>query len=134
MLVLRGAWAEPLRLRLFTYEGIEFTCHIQQGRCWYECQGKSLASRKLKTGELERLEKCLQQQRFEQLPMKLVQPTCDSADELTVWRQGKARTVRATSSYSGPKQAEFRRFQTIVKSIRSLAPIPSREIERAYEH
>lgn len=132
VLLSSWAWAEPLRLQLFSYEGREYTCHIQQGRCWYECRGKRLVERTLKAAELAGLEKCLQKQRFDQLPAKLTLPRCDSADELTVWRQGKARTVRATTSYSGPKQVEFRRFQAIVKQIRRLAPIPGREIDEVY--
>jgi len=132
VLLSTRVWAEPLRLQLYSYEGREYTCHIQQGRCWYECRGKRLAERALKAAELAGLEKCLQQQHFDQLPAKLSQATCDSADELRVWRKGKARTVRATTFYSGPKQAEFRRFQSLVKQIRSLAPIPGQAIEEAY--
>jgi hypothetical protein len=126
------AWAAPtgtLRLQLHTYEGIEFTCKVANGRVWYEFAGHKLAARALRASEVRDLETALKVQRFQELPPHMVQSSCDSRDTLTVWRAGKSKVVQATTAYGGSRAAEFKRFQSILQVIRRIAPVPGAQIE-----
>ncbi len=125
--------AEPpyrLHIELHTYEGIEYTCHVQEGRVWYEFAGKKLKERALKPQEVAAIKATLLKQRFRDLPSAMVRPSIDSRDTLTVWQGKKSKEVVATIPYQGPLQADYLRFQAIERAIRQIAPIPSAEILR----
>ena len=133
LLMVAPALAAPparLHLQVFTYEGIEYICQVANGRVWYEFNGKRLAERPLKPTEIEQLEAALRQQRFQDLPSRIITATIDSRDTVTVWHGGKPKTVEATTSYQGKLQPQFKRFQVILQAIRRIAPIPGAQIEK----
>ena len=133
LLIVAPALAAPparLHLQVFSYEGIEYTCHVANGRVWYDFNGKKLTERPLKPTEIEQLEATLRQQRFQDLPPRIVSATIDSRDTVTVWHGGKPKTVEATTSYRVKLQPQFKRFQTILQTIRRIAPVPGAQIEK----
>lgn len=124
------AFSTPLHLELYFYEGTEFTCHMEKSRVWYDFAGKKLGDRPLTPKEIQEVESALRLQRFQELPPKMIQATVDSSQTLTVWQGKKFKAVQATNPYEGPLKADFMRFQTILKVIERVAPVPGAEIER----
>lgn len=117
--------ARPLlHLELYSYEGVDYTCHIRRGHVWYEWQSRTVAKRQLSQAELRRLQQLLEQHRFDTLPGEMRERFVDSFDSLTVWDGRQHKRVTATTRYSGPKQAEFKRFRALLAGIRKIAPIP----------
>ncbi|MBT9588729.1 hypothetical protein IV102_35670 [bacterium] len=133
LLMAMPALAAPpakLHLQVHTYEGIDYTCYVANGRVWYEFNGRRLAERPLKPTEIDELEASLRQQRFQDLPRSMIYATIDSRDTITVWTGNKPKVVEATTSYHGQWQSQFKRFQSILQAIRRVAPIPGFQIEK----
>ena len=125
------AWADsPWRLELRTYEGTEYTCHLAQGRCWYEFAGHKIGQRTLKPREIQLVESALREQRFQALPTEMRNDRIDSTDTLRLWKSGKSKAVTATNPYQGPLDSQYKRFRALVTVIRRVSPIPVAEMER----
>lgn len=124
LLLTVAAAAVPLRVELYTYEGVDYTCHIRDGQVWYESQARVLGRRALKPGEEVRLRKLLAREQFNSLPEVLRKKRVDSFDSVTVWDGKLQKKVTGSTSYDGPRQAEFKRFRAVIAGIRAVAPIP----------
>jgi hypothetical protein len=126
-LALSGSvWATPLHLELHFYEGREYDCTVDHGVVWYTYRSQQLAPRRISESEIQRLEGLLKRN-FPGLPAELRQSSVDSTWTLSY----NKRKVVGTTSYSGPRQAEYRRFRAIVEGILKIAPVPAKEIDRA---
>lgn len=124
--VLCGSvWATPLHVELHFYEGREYDCTVDHGKVWYTYRSQQLAVRRLSGAEIGRLEGLLKKN-FTGLPAELRQPHIDST-----WTLGyNKKMVVGTTSYSGPRKAEYQRFRAIVDELMKIAPVPSKEIEK----
>lgn len=126
-LLVHCAAAEQLRLVYTRYEGLEFFCHVEKNRCWYEFNGKKLAERSLKPAEIQSLRDCLQNERFWSLPPRMGNPRMDSYNCLKVWKKGKPYQVLATDSAGLEAKTDYQRFGRIIECVRKTAPLPKVE-------
>ncbi|MBS2034932.1 hypothetical protein JST97_08085 [bacterium] len=120
-----AAWGTPLHVELHFYEGREYDCTVDHGMIWYTYRAQQLTPRRLTRAESERLEALLNKN-FPGLPAELRQARVDSTWTLRYQK----KSVLGTTSYSGPAQAEYRRFRAIVDALLKIAPVPGREIEK----
>ncbi|MFN8611434.1 MAG: hypothetical protein U0931_28065 [Vulcanimicrobiota bacterium] len=123
--LLGAARAVPLHLELHFYEGREYDCTVDHGKIWYTYRSQQLPARRLSGSESQRLQNLLDKN-FPGLPPELRQARIDSSWTLRY----QSKSVVGTTSYAGPRQAEYRRFRAIVDELMRIAPVPGREIEK----